>query len=99
MNIFVSSLSFNIDNDELRGIFEEFGEVSTANVILDKFTRKSRGFGFVDMPNKEEAEKAISSLDGTFVAGRTIAVAEAREREPRENNNRRENNRNFSNRW
>lgn len=84
MNIFVSSLSFNVNNDELRAAFEPFGEVSSANIINDKFTQKSRGFGFVEMPNKEEAEKAIEELNGTSIAGRTINVAEAKERAPRE---------------
>jgi len=84
MNIYVSSLSYDVTNDDLKAAFEEFGSVTSASVILDKFTQRSRGFGFVEMPEKEQAEKAISQLNGTTLVGRTINVAEAREREPRQ---------------
>ncbi|PZP39615.1 MAG: RNA-binding protein, partial [Pseudopedobacter saltans] len=83
MKIYVSSLSYGVGNDQLKEAFEEFGEVATANVIMDKFTQRSRGFGFVEMPNKEEAEKAISELNGRSMDGRTINVAEAKERPAR----------------
>lgn len=106
MNIYVSSLSFGVNSDDLKAAFEEFGEVSSANVIMDKFTQKSRGFGFVEMPNQEEAEKAISELQGASFEGRTINVAEARERAPREGGNDRsrspfksDRNKSYSNRW
>ncbi len=83
MNIYVSNLSFNVTDDDLEGFFTEYGEVSSARVITDKFTGKSRGFGFVEMPNDEAAKKAISELDGGIVEGRTIRITEARPREER----------------
>jgi RNA recognition motif-containing protein len=86
MNIYVSNLSFNVTDDDLEGFFAEYGEVTSARVITDKFTNKSRGFGFVEMPNDEAARKAIAELDGGKVEGREIKVAEARPREERSNN-------------
>ncbi|AEW02731.1 RNA-binding protein [Niastella koreensis] len=86
MNIYVSNLSFNVTDDDLEGFFAEYGEVSSARVITDKFTGKSRGFGFVEMPNDEAAKKAITELDGGRVEGREIKVAEARPREERSSN-------------
>jgi RNA recognition motif-containing protein len=86
MNIYVSNLSFNVTDDDLEGFFAEYGEVSSARVITDKFTGKSRGFGFVEMPNDEAARKAITELDGGRVEGREIKVAEARPREERSGN-------------
>lgn len=88
MNIFVSNLSFNVRDEDLREYFEEYGEVSSAKVIMDKFTNKSRGFAFVEMPDTEAAKKAIQELDGASVDGRTIGVAEARPREERSNTNK-----------
>jgi len=86
MNIYVSNLSFNVTDDDLEGFFAEYGEVASARVITDKFTGKSRGFGFVEMPNDEAARKAIAELDGGKVEGREIKVAEARPREERSSN-------------
>jgi RNA recognition motif-containing protein len=63
MNIYVSNLSFNVTDDDLEGFFAEYGEVSSARVITDKFTGKSRGFGFVEMANDEAARKAIAELE------------------------------------
>lgn len=83
MNIHVSNLSFNVTDEDLREFFTEYGEVSSAKVIMDKFTGKSRGFGFVEMPDDEAAKKAISELDNGVVEGRTIRVSEARPREER----------------
>ncbi|PWU02825.1 MAG: RNA-binding protein [Bacteroidetes bacterium] len=88
MNIYVSNLSFNVADEDLKEFFAEYGEVSSAKVITDKFTGKSRGFGFVEMPNDEAAQKAISELDGGVVEGRTISVTVAKPREERSNNNR-----------
>ncbi len=85
MNIYVSNLSYNVVDEDLRGFFEEYGEVSSARVITDKFTSRSRGFGFVEMPNDEEARKAISELDKGVVEGRAITVTEAKPREERSN--------------
>lgn len=83
MNIFVSNLSFQVQDQDLLEIFAEYGEVSSAKVITDKFSGRSRGFGFVEMSNEEEAKKAIQELDQAEVDGRTISVAEAKPREQR----------------
>lgn len=92
MNIYVSNLSFNVTDEDLQDFFADYGEVSSAKVITDKFTNKSRGFGFVEMPDDEAARKAIAELDGGIVEGRAIKVTEARPREERSgggNNDRR----------
>ncbi len=89
MNIYVSNLSFNVEDEDLRSYFADYGEVSSAKVILDKATNRSRGFGFVEMPDDAAAQKAIAELDGATVDGRAIKVTEARPREERSNNNRR----------
>jgi RNA recognition motif-containing protein len=81
MNIYVSNLSFNVQDEDLREFFTEYGEVTSAKVITDKFTGKSRGFGFVEMPDNEAAQKAITELDNGVVEGRTIKVMEAKPRE------------------
>ena len=83
MNIYVSNLSFNIQDEDLRGFFTPYGEVSSAKVIMDKFTGKSKGFGFVEMSDNEAAKKAITELDNGTVDGRNIKVTEARPREER----------------
>jgi RNA recognition motif-containing protein len=88
MNIYVSNLSFNVKDEDLQEYFAEYGEVSSAKVITDKFTNKSRGFAFVEMPDDEAAKKAIQELDGASVDGRTIGVAVARPKEERTNNSR-----------
>jgi RNA recognition motif-containing protein len=80
MNIFVARLSFDTQNDDLREAFEAFGEVSSAKVIMDKFTGRSRGFGFVEMDNDDEAQAAIQELNDSDLQGRTIVVKKA---EPR----------------
>lgn len=83
MNIFVSNLSFNVTDEDLHDFFAEYGDVSSAKVIMDKFTQQSRGFGFVEMADDEQARKAIQELDGGMVEGRAIRVSEARPREER----------------
>lgn len=83
MNIYVSNLSFNVQDEDLREFFAEYGEVSSAKVITDKFTGKSRGFGFVEMPDTEAAQKAIAELDQANVDSRTIRVMEAKPKEDR----------------
>jgi RNA recognition motif-containing protein len=83
MNIYISNLSFNVTDDDLRDYFAEYGEVSSAKVIMDKFTGKSRGFAFVEMSDDEAAKKAIEELDGATVDGRTIGVSVAKPREDR----------------
>ena len=85
MNIYVSNLSFNVTDEDLQDYFAEYGEVSSAKVIMDKFTGKSRGFAFVEMSDDEAAKKAIAELDGASVDGRTIGVSVAKPREDRGN--------------
>ena len=81
MNIYVSNLSFNIQDEDLREFFTEYGEVTSAKVITDKFTGKSRGFGFVEMSDDAAAQKAITELDQASVDNRTIRVMEAKPKE------------------
>jgi RNA recognition motif-containing protein len=88
MNIFVGNLSYELREDELEQLFTEFGEVSSVKVITDKFTGRSKGFGFVEMPNDEDASKAISALDGQEVHHRSIKVNKAMPPKKRESNNR-----------
>ncbi len=83
MNIYVSNLGFGVQNDELKKLFTPYGEVSSVNVIMDKVTNRSRGFGFVDMPNDTAAENAIKELNGVSMEGRSIKVNEAKPREDR----------------
>ncbi|MCU0339555.1 MAG: RNA-binding protein [Spirosomaceae bacterium] len=87
MNIYVANVSFKANDDELRELFEEFGEVTTARIIMDKLTGRSRGFAFVEMPNDAEGSQAISQLNDVDFKGRNLVVNEARPREerPREN--------------
>jgi len=74
MNIFVGSLPFSIDEADLRDSFAVYGEVNSVKIITDKFTGRSKGFGFVEMENDAEAQKAIEELNGATVGGRTIVV-------------------------
>jgi len=78
MNIYVSNLSFNVQDEDLREFFTPFGEVTSAKVINDRETGKSRGFGFVEMSDDAAATKAINELNGGSVDGRTIRVTEAK---------------------
>ncbi|HJW16375.1 MAG TPA: RNA-binding protein, partial [Flavisolibacter sp.] len=78
MNIYVSNLGFNIQDEDLKGFFTPYGEVTSAKVINDKFTGKSRGFGFVEMSDDAAAKTAIAELDNGEVEGRTIKVMEAK---------------------
>jgi len=86
MNIYVSNLSFSVQDDDLRGFFSEYGEVSSAKVIMDKYTNRSKGFGFVEMSDDAAANKAIAELDGGMVEGRAIKVMVAKPKEERSNN-------------
>ena len=88
MNIYVSNLSYAVQDEDLREFFTEYGEVSSAKVIMDKFTNRSKGFGFVEMPDDAAAQKAIAELDGGMVEGRAIKVMIAKPREERSTNNR-----------
>jgi RNA recognition motif-containing protein len=80
MNIYVGNLSNTVSENDLRDAFQAFGEVSKAAVIKDKFSGESRGFGFVEMPKKEEGDKAISMLNGRDLKGRSAKVNEAKPR-------------------
>jgi cold-inducible RNA-binding protein len=77
-NIFVGNLDFNVSEDELRNLFGTYGQVDRVTILTDRDTGRSRGFGFVEMTNAEEGEKAIAALNGTQLAGRTLNVNEAR---------------------
>lgn len=86
MNIFIAGLSYEVNDADLNNLFEEYGVISSAKVIMDRATSRSKGYGFVEMENTEEAKKAIAELDGAEYEGRTLAVSEARPREERSNN-------------
>jgi len=78
MNIYVGNLSFDATEGELKELFAPFGQVTEVRLIMDKFGGKSKGFGFIEMPSKEEAEKAIEGLNGKDIKGRAMAVNEAK---------------------
>lgn len=80
MNIYVGSLSYEVTEEDLKQAFEGFGQVVSANIIKDKYSGESRGFGFVEMSDKAEAESAIEGLNGKELKGRTLSVNEARPR-------------------
>ena len=83
MNLFVAKLDFNTSSDDLRNAFEAFGEVSSAKVVFDRDSGRSKGFGFVEMPNDDEARQAIDELNESELDGRTIVVKEATPKEDR----------------
>lgn len=83
MNIYVGNLSYNMSESELRDAFGAYGEVSSVKILMDRETGRSRGFGFVEMPNQNEAEMAIAQLNGKDVGGRPLRINEARPRERR----------------
>ncbi len=85
MNIYVGNLSRETAEEDLRKAFESHGQVSSVNIIKDKFTSESRGFAFVEMPTQSEAEAAINNLNGSELQGRTLNVSQARPREDRGN--------------
>jgi len=78
MNVYVGNLSYGVTEEELRDMFSEFGEVSSVNIITDKYTGQSKGFGFVEMPNNSEADQAIKALNEKMLKGRNIKVNQAR---------------------
>lgn len=78
MNIYVGNLSWSLKDQDLSNMFAPFGEVASAKIVTDKFTQRSKGFGFVEMPNDEQAQAAIAQLNGTEVEGRNIVVNESR---------------------
>ena len=83
MNIYVGDLSYDVSTEDLRQAFEAYGEVSSANIIKDKYSGQPRGFAFVEMPNDGEAQAAIKNLSGKELSGRQIKVSEARPRADR----------------
>lgn len=86
MNIYVGNLPYNLTEDELKAAFSQFGEVSSASIIMDKMSGQSKGFGFVEMPENSEADEAIKALNESALNGRNIKVNQARprgERSPR----------------
>lgn len=87
MNMYVSNLGFNIGDEDLKNLFSPYGTVTSAKVIMDRIMNKSRGFGFVDMPDDAAAASAIEGLNGTNADGRAIKISEARpqEKKPRSN--------------
>jgi len=78
MNIYVGNLLFDVTEDELKELFAPFGQVTEVRLIMDKFSGKTKGFGFIEMPSKEEAEKAIEGLNGKDIKGRAMTVNEAK---------------------
>jgi RNA recognition motif-containing protein len=89
MNIYVGNLHFNVSEDELRKAFEEYGEVASVKIITDKYSGRSKGFGFVEMLNDKEAKEAIDNLNGTEIKGRAVNVNQAREKENNSGGDRR----------
>ncbi|MEI8032353.1 MAG: RNA-binding protein [Chlorobiaceae bacterium] len=83
MNIYIGNLAYSVTEDDLRDAFSRFGQVDSASIIMDKFSGRSKGFGFVDMPNDSEAREAIESLNEQDLNGRTVKVNEAKPREER----------------
>ncbi|MGN7724063.1 RNA recognition motif domain-containing protein [Chitinophaga sp. YIM B06452] len=82
MNIYVANLHYRLNDEDLHQIFSEFGQVTSAKIIKDHETGRSRGFGFVEMPNQEEGTKAMESLNGSEVEGKQLMVNEARPKAP-----------------
>jgi RNA recognition motif-containing protein len=80
MNIYVGNLDYKVDERDLEGIFEDYGTVASSKIITDKYSGKSKGFGFVTMENQDEAKKAIEELNGATFENRTITVNEAKPR-------------------
>ncbi len=80
MNIYVGNLPYNVTDEDLRAVFAPFGEVSSAKIIMDRYSGRSKGFGFVEMNNDSEAEEAIKSLDNTDMKGRNLRVNQAKPR-------------------
>lgn len=89
MNIYVGNLSYGMSEEELREAFGAFGAVSSVKILMDRETGRSRGFGFVEMPNSSKAETAIAQLNGKDVGGRALRINEARPREQQQQQQRR----------
>lgn len=83
MNLYVGNLSYGVTEDELKELFAEFGEIASINIIKDKFSGQSKGFGFIEMPDNAEADKAIKALNGSELQGRNLKVNQAKPRSDR----------------
>jgi RNA recognition motif-containing protein len=81
MNIFIANLNYKVRGQKLKEVFQEYGEVTNARIIIDRKTRRSKGFGFVEMPNEIEGQKAINELNGTELMGREIVVQQSHQKE------------------
>jgi RNA recognition motif-containing protein len=81
MNIYVGNLSWGLKDEDLANLFSPFGEVASAKIVMDKFTQRSKGFGFVEMPNDDQAQTAIAQLNGSEIEGRNLVVNESRPKE------------------
>jgi RNA recognition motif-containing protein len=80
MNLYIGNLPYNVTEEELRALFSEYGKVASVSLIMDKFSGKSKGFGFVEMPDNSEADKAIKALNESALKGRNIKVNQAKPR-------------------
>lgn len=80
MNMYVGNLSYQVTEEDLTQAFSEFGSVESVNIIKDRFSGRSRGFGFVDMPDNSEADKAIKALNGSSIKGRDIKISQANQK-------------------
>ena len=89
MNMYIGNLAYDVTENDLRNAFSEFGEVSSAKIITDKFSGQSKGFGFVEMPDNSEADQAIKALNGKVLNGRSIKVNQAEPRGKRQRRRRR----------
>lgn len=89
MNLYVGNLSYGVTEEDLKAMFSEYGQVESINIIKDKFSGQSKGFGFVEMPDNSEADKAIKALNGTSLKGRDVKINQAKPRGSRPRKNRR----------
>lgn len=80
MNMYVGNLAFTVKEEDLQKLFSEFGEVASVKIVMDRFSNQSKGFGFVEMPNNSEADKAIKALNGNELQGRVIKISQAENR-------------------
>jgi RNA recognition motif-containing protein len=89
MDIYVGQLPYNVDESELKAMFSEFGEIASVNLIMDRFSGRSKGFGFIDMPNNSEADTAIKALNKTILKGREIKVNQVQQQKRNKRSKRR----------
>jgi len=89
MNMYIGNLNYSVTEEDLKTLFSEYGEVANVNIVTDRYSRQSKGFGFVEMPSNSEADKAIKALNGTELQGRNIKVSQAEPRRNKRNRRRR----------